>query len=981
MIKYLENLLFEKTNGTQSEILYAKWKYDKQIIPPALNAVYRLFPHYSLHDESHSLSIINNIIRILGEDKIQKLSAIDIWLILEASYLHDIGMAVSSGELEITINKKDFLIFFKDIKENKKHSLNEFASQFEIVDEKINYNTKNLNLEYHDGIKYILAEYYRKQHGHRSKEIINDNNQELSINLPKAIIPKRILGLLSEICSCHTKSFDEVMQLPQIENGIETEHCHPRFISFLLRIGDLLDIDNNRFSEVMLSTLSKIPKDTIIHKNKHLSIKAFSINNEIINIKAQCDDYETAQITQHWFDFIKSELTEQILKWNKIEPFKNFGYLPSIGELKVEIKDYEYLDEFTKPKFSVDIEKAMDLFRGTNIYSDKLECIREVLQNAADATLLRLWLEYKEYNYFDEPNNINFNEKIKKYPINIKIQEQKQDEKQGQKVWLISIEDQGIGISKEDLKFLIKIGSSSKNKEKNREVEEMPKWLRPSGNFGIGFQSIFMITNKVVLETKSYFTKEAYQIELFSPNSMNDGGVLIKKIKPSYHFKPFTKFQFEYKTELIPKRWQLNDRHKKGLEILRDYDPFLNPTLDLDITKIIDEIIYFFEKSNIPLTLSINGINKNELIETNNTRFSYFSKSKSLEFDIWTHLKVKSNRSFINIYFKNQPVENRYRLNFLYINVNIHNYKASDILSLNREKIRDEMSNQLYQDIIYSLFEIITINFDSLFEDDQNKAYGSMFLQYYYSQYHELLKEFDIKKFNQWKNFKVIITDVSNSDKPAIPNEETFNDLLNKIETLKVDQNDMQTRRDDYFELNNKVLSIYLANRGLNNDPLLFIVNEFNKTENYIEIKKIELRQKILVFYKNKPPDFNEDFDKQQTELILKDILNSSLYNERYIITCHDKYHKLRLKKDANKAYLKHYCYNYDICLYHHKMLSPFIEKGNSIKEKHYTEGLNEDLFQWVYDNRLDSETTLDEIKKGYHDFISDFKELLNNTN
>ncbi len=45
MIKFLEDLLYRKTEESQSNILFAQWKYDKQVIPSALEAVSVLFPH------------------------------------------------------------------------------------------------------------------------------------------------------------------------------------------------------------------------------------------------------------------------------------------------------------------------------------------------------------------------------------------------------------------------------------------------------------------------------------------------------------------------------------------------------------------------------------------------------------------------------------------------------------------------------------------------------------------------------------------------------------------------------------------------------------------------------------------------------------------------------------------------------------------------------------------------------------------------
>ncbi len=76
MIKYIEQLLYEKTKDTQSEILYTQWSYDKKVIPEILKIISNLFPHYSLHDESHSISIINNIVRVLGKENINGVALI-----------------------------------------------------------------------------------------------------------------------------------------------------------------------------------------------------------------------------------------------------------------------------------------------------------------------------------------------------------------------------------------------------------------------------------------------------------------------------------------------------------------------------------------------------------------------------------------------------------------------------------------------------------------------------------------------------------------------------------------------------------------------------------------------------------------------------------------------------------------------------------------------------------------------------------------
>lgn len=236
MVKYLEELLHAKTKDTQSAILYAQWNYDKKVIPAALQAISNLFPHYSLHDESHSITIINNIVRVLGKDNMVKLSAIDIWLILEAAYTHDIGMAVSGDRLIKTINSQEFIQYFKELIQDTKSGLHEFAIQFEVVNNKIRFKNNLFSLELNDSIKFILAEYFRRIHAERSIEIIDSPLNELALASPRGVIPDRINKILANICSCHTKSFTDVMNLSFCEVGIDIEDAHPRFTVCLLRV-------------------------------------------------------------------------------------------------------------------------------------------------------------------------------------------------------------------------------------------------------------------------------------------------------------------------------------------------------------------------------------------------------------------------------------------------------------------------------------------------------------------------------------------------------------------------------------------------------------------------------------------------------------------------------------------------------------------------------------------------------------------------
>ncbi len=86
----------------QFEVLNSIWKLNKKNLSSALSNINQYYPHYSLHDRSHSLTIINNIELFLGEDRIKRLSPTNTWLILMASFTHDIGMVIFQEVIEKT---------------------------------------------------------------------------------------------------------------------------------------------------------------------------------------------------------------------------------------------------------------------------------------------------------------------------------------------------------------------------------------------------------------------------------------------------------------------------------------------------------------------------------------------------------------------------------------------------------------------------------------------------------------------------------------------------------------------------------------------------------------------------------------------------------------------------------------------------------------------------------------------------------------
>src|SRR5262245_41694059 len=108
------SFLFERALSRKCEqnpdlsVLEAQWAYDRRLVSDALQTVGRTFPHYSRHDASHSHAILSQLARVLGEARIDALSATDLWLLLEAAYQHDIGMVVTDKQAHEWLRSRDF---------------------------------------------------------------------------------------------------------------------------------------------------------------------------------------------------------------------------------------------------------------------------------------------------------------------------------------------------------------------------------------------------------------------------------------------------------------------------------------------------------------------------------------------------------------------------------------------------------------------------------------------------------------------------------------------------------------------------------------------------------------------------------------------------------------------------------------------------------------------------------------------------------
>lgn len=668
----------------------AQWKTAKKRVPQVLDVISHIFPHYSLHNASHSEAILNNIALILGNDAIDCLSVVDLWFLLNAAYYHDCGMVVDSEDkADFFAEGSKFLKYVEEKQEDTSSPMNAYAKHLEIKKDKLYYANNDLTGESYEAVRFLIADFVRKSHADRSAVKIEDSFSE---SFTGGLIPKRIIGLLSQICAAHMQTREQVMTLPMEQtSGCGAESCHPRFIAFLLRIGDLLDVDNNRLSDVLLHSLGSIPVDSQDYNEINRSIKRLNITRKTIEIEADCKNYRIAELTNDWFKWLNDEVVFVTQHWHDIAPEDGFAMLPTIGKLEVNLLGYDTIDGKNRPVFKIDTWKAIEMIQGAGLYSNPSSCMRELLQNAVDATHLRAFKEHPDTKGYEDYFAL-----LKSYPIKVIITEKKIGE---EKECCVEIKDQGIGMSKSDLEYLCNTGSSSKNEEKNALVAKMEDFMRPSGIFGIGFQSVFLISDKVELETRKLNKEEFYQLEMHNPAGMEKGAILIKTTKDDT--APVgTTLRFKTKrachgdlSDWAPHNWGFPTSHQyyKTVDFAKEgkgeeYSIFAG---------LVEEVFKFGEQSSVPLELEYNG---KEYSINNNGALVYYDGEEGIA----VGFAASSKNEY---YYRGQLIKGswRFRTPILGFKVNILCGKASKWLTLNREAFREDSEPELQVKIFFAI--------------------------------------------------------------------------------------------------------------------------------------------------------------------------------------------------------------------------------------------------------------------------------------
>lgn len=467
---------------------------------------------FTAHDPTHSRKVAHLMWLILPEDRRQSLSPAEIGLMVTAAYLHDMGMGASAEDRRRLLAPESDLWEILDIDAGLRERVNATRRAVaETADQDTPAYMEKLD-EARQAEEALLCQYLREHHAQRERyeSLIESIAKAHAADPAKVPDPRAVFAydgasfadVLIDICVSHNESAWELIRREgrgeRFPNRFPVGGCHAdtRMVAAALRLADILDFDRERTPAMLYHYLLPTPlaqdrERSRVEWAKHMSIANWSIESDCIRYSARCSDHIAHHAVRLFCDTIQTEIatTREALSSLHIPwPFA----LPS--QVAPNIVD-DGPTRYHPFQFELDDDRIYRLLMGSHIYDTPLAALRELVQNAVDACLLRDAL-----TKLDDPTV----QPVTEGRIHVRYLDADAEHAHPRLV----IEDRGTGMDLAILQeFFLKVGRSyysstefNRVRARLRRVDDALDFA-PTSEFGIGFLSCFLLADRVQVET------------------------------------------------------------------------------------------------------------------------------------------------------------------------------------------------------------------------------------------------------------------------------------------------------------------------------------------------------------------------------------------------------------------------------------------------------------------------------------------------
>ncbi|HEV7771099.1 MAG TPA: ATP-binding protein [Solirubrobacterales bacterium] len=464
------------------------------------------FPHYTRHSIAHSDEIIKELSGLIFVDydpaqPISPFSSMELYVLAAGAYLHDAGMVVSDAEKASLLDSSEWAEWtgegpasarWRAIQEIRKQAGNSPAEAAQA------HFAADLQT------RYLIAEYIRRKH-HERVDVLRDQPTLLSkADLGDPSLRKTIV----DVCVAHGLTSAELAMDERYptRRDIRGSPVDVRFMAILLRLGDLLDLSHDRGCPLLLNAASPLPAGSIAHWQQYQRIVHRVTSPDRLELQAECETQEEHRLLRDWCQWIEDEARDAQLLMRGSD--RHGGWQPPNARLADPDPTFTIKPsssaKYVPVDWRIESDPATILGRlSSDIYSSDLAFLRELLQNALDASRCRVFAEQGSHSQSDGWWTAVALKACREIPVEVSLESfTKSDAGSGiEKVkQVISVSDQGIGMDTERVQqYLLHAGRSFYDSAAFRKQYGFVAASR----FGVGFLSVFGVSDRVEVWTKA----------------------------------------------------------------------------------------------------------------------------------------------------------------------------------------------------------------------------------------------------------------------------------------------------------------------------------------------------------------------------------------------------------------------------------------------------------------------------------------------
>jgi Histidine kinase-, DNA gyrase B-, and HSP90-like ATPase len=463
------------------------------------------FPHYTRHTVGHSDNIVLQLSKLLfrnddRNDCILKLSGAEAYILMAAAYLHDSGMVASPKELQEILTEVDWQSWTtgEGYAADRWNEIQKLRNGDEPSDKTLRDFIADLET------RYLLAEYVRRVHHERAAFVIEQHQSPLG---RFAFDDFELRTAISEVCVGHGlrhQELDDTIRYPLLRQ-IRGEDVNLRLLAILFRLGDLLDLHSSRACPLLLNAASPLPSESLAHWDQYRRITHRAVSPEKIEIIAECVEPDEHRVLRDWCQWIVDEVNAapRMLAG----AMRHSSWHPPIAAIDGENPTIRILPSPEANYYARDWRFELDetsVFQRLiqDAYEDPNAFIRELIQNSLDAMRCQIYedLTAQGSQIPNLPTRIK-EEYRDNYILKIRIRTEEIKNDHSNKLEdrnIITIDDCGLGMDEEVItKHLLQVGKSFYSTEIFRRRYSFV----PTSKFGIGFLSVFSVSDFTTLET------------------------------------------------------------------------------------------------------------------------------------------------------------------------------------------------------------------------------------------------------------------------------------------------------------------------------------------------------------------------------------------------------------------------------------------------------------------------------------------------